>query len=690
MLSLFFLIATASQAATPPAVVLTQPNGTAVTKPAESPKADEQFAQTMADDVARQMQAGKTRDAQTLRDKLIEQFPGTTAGSRALEQRARDRVTAKAVAGALDDYAKLLFYNPTYENSDTVRTNYSRLLLEVGRYDEAAAILQALYKSTAHPEQHTEFGLLLAKALESAKKYRAALELYTQLYNSSGTSAAQRTTLQERAVAAIASGLTFEDAIALWDDAKSDDEWQFVAGPLAYRLARIYYHIRDYDRAEQMLRLIGEQYSKAPYATEAADFLRLLQARSEVNVAAVGVVLPLSGRYQQYGERALQAIQLAVAGDPNIKLFVKDSRGEPVSAAQAVEELVVLHQVIAIIGPLFSSEAVAAANKAEELSVPLLCLSHQDGIPQIGPNVFRTALTVQAQAAALAKVAFEQLGYKRFALLYPKTRYGMDFVKAFWNEVTARQGEIRGAEAYDPDQTTFRDPIRKLVGRYYLGARTDYRDAVANLRSQGLTPLQISQQTEKIDKGLSPVIDFDAIVIPDSGRKIGLIAPALAVEDVVMTRDPKVLAKVKKATGREDITPVTLLGGSTWNSQQTVESCEQYCEDAVFVDAFYPSSNSLKVREFVVAFKNATGADAFLSEAQAYDTAGLVKWVLKNSHPKSRKAFRETLGPSLNYDGITGRFSFDDAGDVRKDLFTLTIKGGAIRLFDRAAFPSQG
>ncbi|MEM6733572.1 MAG: penicillin-binding protein activator, partial [Myxococcota bacterium] len=387
-------------------------------------------------------------------------------------------------------------------------------------------------------------------------------------------------------------------------------------------------HVRAYDDSRRVLTAYLQRHGSGPYASAAKEFASRLEARFSVNPKAVGVLVPLSGRFKPFGERSLEAIKIAFAKTSGIELVVKDTEANANVTTAAVEQLVLEHNVIAIIGPLFSSSALAAAQKAEELSVPLLALSYRDGIPEIGPWVFRTGLTVEAQAKGLAKVAFDELGFTRFALMWPRSRYGVAFATAFWKEVEQRKGEIKAAEAYEHDQTTFRSAVRRMVGRYYLYGRWDYRQKLSELRAMKLPSHRFKAAVEKLQKELPPIVDFDAIIIPDTGKNIGLIAPALAVEDIVMTRDPKMLEKIKKATGAKTLNPVTLMGGSTWNHPQTPESCDRYCNEAIFVDAYYPDNPETQVRDFVSEFRDAVGADPVLIDAQAYDTARLLAGLL--------------------------------------------------------------
>ncbi len=393
----------------------------------------------------------------------------------------------------------------------------------------------------------------------------------------------------------------------------------------------------------------------------------------------IGVLLPLTGKYQQYGERALAAVRLAFKNAPGFSLVVKDTSGESTKAAQALGELANNDQVHAVIGPLFSQEAQSAARAAQDAGIPILLLSHQEGLTQTGSYVFQTALTVRAQAEALAAVAVDRMHMQTFAVLYPKTRYGIDFTQAFSDALKAKHAEIKGIESYSPEQTSFQAPIRKLVARDQVHMRKDYNEARAKLAAQNLSSTRMAKALEKLQASLKPMVDFEALVIPDSGRKIGLITPALVFEDIILTHDPKMLEKIRKATGHTDLEPITLLGGSTWNSSQTIESCESYCEDAVFVDAFFAENPSQHVQDFVAAFKEATGAVPFLGEATAYDTALFIKEALGNKTLLTPQQAAEIFGTHELHSGVTGSWSFTPTREARRTLHTLTIKNKSIQ-----------
>ena len=57
-------------------------------------------------------------------------------------------------------------------------------------------------------------------------------------------------------------------------------------------------------------------------------------------ILKIGVLLPLSGKFQEIGESFLKAIQLALydISNENIKIYPKDSKGNALNSYQAAKE----------------------------------------------------------------------------------------------------------------------------------------------------------------------------------------------------------------------------------------------------------------------------------------------------------------------------------------------------------------
>ena len=285
----------------------------------------------------------------------------------------------------------------------------------------------------------------------------------------------------------------------------------------------------------------------------------------------LGVAVPLSGNYKRWGEAILEGVGLALGENPGVKLAIRDTRGDPAGAAQAMEALALDEGAIAVIGGVTNAEAERSAAAAEELSIPFFSLSKQDGLTEAGPHVFQNMLTASAQARALAEFAVNRRGMKRFAVMYPSIPYGTELANAFWDAIEARGGEMRGAEAYANDRTTFTPLVKSLVGKLYLDERTDYLEQVRELGAREKDPFRRRKAMEKLREKLDPVADFDAIFIPDFPKNLKLLIPALAVEDVVtQTCLPEEVKRIAKTTGRPDLKPVQLLGSNGWDGDPSL------------------------------------------------------------------------------------------------------------------------
>jgi len=293
-------------------------------------------------------------------------------------------------------------------------------------------------------------------------------------------------------------------------------------------------------------------------------------------------------------------------------------------------------------------------------------------------------LTNSAQAQAIADYAMKSRGFKRFAVLYPNIPYGTELMNDFWDEVEARDGEMRGAESYDADETNFgqKGVVKKLVGRYWLDQREDYNSRAREVLDNVKDPFRRRKLLEELRKRVDPIVDFDALFIPDYYKNIGLVAPALAVEDVITNAcDKRDIEKIAKTLGKEprEIKTVQLLGGSMWNFPELVERAGKFVQCAVFVDGFFAGSDRKETHDFVEAYQKAAGKTPGLLEAEGYDTGRILRQIIERSRPASRSELREALLKVKDFPGATGTTTINAKREFDKPLFFLTIDRDQIR-----------
>ncbi len=572
----------------------------------------------------------------------------------------------------------LVEQHPRSSWARSARIELGKRHMEAEEYHEALVVLEPLYRSAEGDKRH-EVAQLLATASVGAESWDDAVHWIGEARRLATDSVAREladTTLLDL----VDRQLPPAGLARLRESLPSDSP----ALPLVMmKIAKLHYHQREFGRAMEAADQYLARWPEGDFADDARGIRDRIGRLSEVSSRAVGVILPLSGRAQPFGEAALRGLGMAldVAASSDITLLIRDSQGDPDIAASAVEDLVLEEQAIAIIGPLLSGTSLAAATKAEELGVPLITLARADGLPQMGSWIFRNALSDAAQARALVDHATKNLGARTFGILYPNHDYGRALMNHFWNEVDARQLEVRGVERYNHDETTFQPIVRKMVGRYHLQYRPEYTQEVQRIRAEITDPVRRRRALARALDNVLPIPEFDVLFIPDSYRTVGLIAPALAVEEVITNVcDTRDIERIKETTGREELSKVQLLGPNAWHHPELVTRGGRHVRCSVFVDGFFANSKRPETRSFVELYEQIHGAGAkpdYL-EAHGYDTAGIVRHIIEEVRPRDRVAFREALFGLRGYTGATGEIRFGQDGEVHKRLFLLTVDGEEI------------
>jgi branched-chain amino acid transport system substrate-binding protein len=354
------------------------------------------------------------------------------------------------------------------------------------------------------------------------------------------------------------------------------------------------------------------------------------------------------------------------------------------SAIGQVRSLVEEEHVMAILGDLLMDTAVPIAMTAEEYGVPVISLSRKSGVPEAGPFSFRLALTPKKQARAIARVAVEGMDIKRFAIMHPRSPFGVEVMNELWDELDARRVEVTAVESYGLDQTTFTNEARALAARgkgggSSPGCRSDAGSIDNDYRRK--------KAMEECNSAARPLIDWEALIIPDGFRAVSYLVPALVAEDVLMTNSRGALDDYRRTTGT-GAHPVQLFGTNTWNDPELSKRVGSQIRGALFVDAFDANNGSTPAaKTFLSEFQAAVGSRPQLTEAQAYDGARILQTLLSGTaadaksvaatKPTSRDALRQQLDALTDFPGVTGNISFDEAGDSQAPPLFFRVQDGS-------------
>lgn len=622
---------------------------------------------------------------------LLEEFGQSSLADDAQFWIGRIQFEQGAYGRAVKSLKQAVEDHPGSDMLDEARYWYGRALLGAGESVSAITVLEDLAQSNTDYRRGAEIAVVLAEAHQRlGRTERAVRWLITALpaYDEGGEHYDQ---IKRRIQQYILQSEKRDQVAAL---VKRYDT-EFPGGIARYRLVELLAAAGEFDASEQQGEEFLAKLSEHPLRTLVERRLRIIGSARNVDPLRVGVILPLSGKYRVFGERALRGIELALqelrvrgrGQGASVTFIYKDSAGDPEKAVQAVEQLALEENVIGIVGPLLGITAAPAARRAEVLEIPVVTMSQREGLPDIGPYVFRYFMTPRDQARALVRYAIKHRAVRNFGILYPETGLGRTFMETIWKEIEDAGGWVTAADSYKDGATDFKAPLTRMTGRWYADARGYERmvrkeragrawheNAIAHIEysywkrfhapkkpAEGEEADEVESEPDAPEapewpppeRSWQASVDFDAIFLPDSWNEVVLIAPQLDYNDIL---------------------GVEMLGTSAWNDRQLVEKGEKYVEGAVFVDGFFNNSIRPRVSRFAWAYEQAFGEQATVLEATAHDAASMVGRLLASRRPPLRRnQLKDSL---LAIDGMNlllGKASMAPNGDANLPLTLLTV-----------------
>ena len=629
------------------------------------------------------MEEARVRERHDVTSLPEQSEPCPTQNEEALLRRfaeAKELFDSRHFIEARDAFFQLTSQAPGFSKFVEARLQLALSHAELGERREAVQVAAAIFDQLS-PAVRRQLSPTFAPLAEETEQFAAAARFHAELLEVAET-ASERSERLTYLARLVETRLTANEVAQLAQTLPS----QSAAWPLfQFRLALLQGHLGAQALKRESLDLLQREVPENAYADAVRQELAAAMSAPANNLRprTIGALLPLSGRYAAFGKTVKLGLELGLR-DSHISLVVRDTAGDPLRARKAVVDLVESEGAIAIIGPVLSTEAPFAAIEAERLGIPLISLTSNEDLPRYGEFIFRNMLTRSAQARALADYAMGSLGFKTFAVLYPEFAYGSDLAHAFWDEIERRGGQMRAAESYTVDQTTFRAQARKLVGRYYLDEREEFVKGRKEIDALKVSDFRKRKLREDLLKKLEPIIDFEALLIPDTYQRVSLVAPALAVEDIITNAcDTRDLERIAETAGKKtgDIKTVLLLGTDAWNFPEIVERGGKFVQCAVFVDGFYVNANFEETRTFVREWERATQGKMppLLLGAASYDSARIVRDIIERVAPASRAAMRQELLKIRDFPGACGPTGFDESGELVRQLFLLTIDKDGIR-----------
>lgn len=221
-----------------------------------------------------------------------------------------------------------------------------------------------------------------------------------------------------------------------------------------------------------MLRIVGT----AALAVAIAGIVSSAQAAD--CPIKLGAILPVSGPMGQVGERIAETGQFAVdqfneAGGVQgceVEYVLRDTQGQSTVGVDAAKSLVDIDGVQALIGAVSSGvslpvlTSVAVPSKVTQVS----CCSSSESFTALAQEGktegywFRTYATNRSQSAMGAKLTIDS-GFKKTAVIYVNTDFGVGLAKRFEQDIAKLGGTITSMVAYNESQQSYRAEVTKAL-----------------------------------------------------------------------------------------------------------------------------------------------------------------------------------------------------------------------------------
>ncbi len=363
------------------------------------------------------------------------------------------------------------------------------------------------------------------------------------------------------------------------------------------------------DDFQQAIR-IAEAYLASFPESDGADEARYIIERANhgdpVNVHTIGVLLPLSGTYAPPGKRLKGVIELAASQEPgSLRFLFRDTAGDPDQALRLAEDLVMQDGAVALLGPLLKETSTVVSQAAQAMRVPIITFTQKQGITEIGDEVYQAFLTPAQQIHALLDFVVDYRGMRSFAIMAPDNAYGQQAAALFRADVEERSASVKRTVFYDPGKGDFREAAQELAQKDYESRSSEFWRLKRQAEAKGMDPDKVV---------LPPLVNFEAIFIPDGYHRVALVASGLAYEEF----------SIGAFKPRRSDVPLLLLGLNGWHDDRLALEGGDYVRNCLLVDAFAPDLPDSQVTSFVSLFSQSFSQKPGVLDAVAYDTTRML------------------------------------------------------------------
>jgi branched-chain amino acid transport system substrate-binding protein len=304
-----------------------------------------------------------------------------------------------------------------------------------------------------------------------------------------------------------------------------------------------------------------------------------------------------------------------------LNFIYEDNEAKAESAAAAALKLITQDRVLGIIGPQASKQAIPAGEVADANQCVLISgWSTNPKTTANRPWVFRACFLDPFQGPVLAKFATDELKAKKAAVLYD------------------------------------------IASDYPKGLAEFFKEAFEMIHGKG------------------SVVAFETFTTKDRDFSAQLTKIVASKADILFTPQyyDEVPLIVKQAHEMGWKKPI--LGSDSWDSAELMNLCGKDCIGSFFSTHYAAPGAKGATKQFIDQYKDKYKYEPDAVAALTWDAARLLLQAIQNTKgltgdvKKDRKAIRDQLANIREFEGITGKMSFDGkSGDPTKCAVVVKI-----------------
>lgn len=342
----------------------------------------------------------------------------------------------------------------------------------------------------------------------------------------------------------------------------------------------------------------------------------------------VGTVVRLSVG-AEHGVPSRRGVEMAVdevnkAGGINgrqVELIVEDEKDSPQTAVNAVKKLIEVDKVVAIVGPMTSGDMMAAGKIADDAKV--VAISPTATTPKLsgyGASLCRGCSRIDKQAEVLTKYVAEAWKPKTVGIFFSNEPYGKGCAELFTQYFEKLGIKVVATESFKRGARDFNTELTKI-------------------------------------KAANPDMLFIPGYTPET-------APAAA-----QARQLGMNQKILGVYGDMDPVYIQLAG----------KAAEGHVIGGEHDEGYNTPKNQAFKKNYEDLVKKNNDPYNIMFAALHYDATSVILEGMKKNGPTS-EGIRKFLKEVKDFDGVTGKLSFDQNNDVvragTEGVYVLEVKGG--------------